>query len=217
MFSGVLKGQSIRVTSRAAGKVLRNVALLSVLLVTILVAVGCSNDLSQARKAEKAGDLASAVSLYQERLRTSPDDLAAVKALAGIFYLERKWDDALPVQEKAVALDPKETQIRVELGFNYLNHQGQPGKAVVVFQEAAALEPTAQYLGFLAQAQLAVGDQQTAEATLRQGLTKDKSYGHTYVLLIPLLERQGRTAEAAQLREAAQSAGVALEALSNTQ
>ncbi len=41
----------------------------------------------------------------------------------------------------------------MELGFNYLNHQNAPAEAVTVFQEACALEPTAQYLSFLAQAQ----------------------------------------------------------------
>ena len=172
---------------------------------------------AEAQKAEQAGDLSSAATLYQERLKTHPDDLTAVKALAGIFYIERKWDEALPFQEKAVALDPKESQIRVELGFNYLNHQSRPADAVRVLQEAATIEPTAKYLAFLAQAQAAAGDLQGAEKTLRTALATDKSYPHTYTLLISLLDRQGRTAEAAELRSAAEAAGIALQTVETAQ
>jgi Tfp pilus assembly protein PilF len=75
-------------------------------------------------------------------------------------------------------------------------------------QEAVALEPTATYLAFLAQAESAAGDDQGAEKTLRIALATDKSYPHTYALLIALLERQGRVAEATELRSAAKAAGV---------
>jgi Tfp pilus assembly protein PilF len=184
---------------------------LLLLAFVVLSASACSNSLSEAQKAEQAGDVSSATTLYQEWLKTHPDDLTAIKALAGIFYVERKWDEALPFQEKAVALDPREAQIRVELGFNYLNHQSKPAEAVRVLQEATVLEPTAKYLAFLAQAQLAVRDDQGAEKTLRTALATDKSYPHTYTLLIPLLERQGRAAEATELRSAAEAAGVALQ------
>ena len=112
---------------------------LVVLAFVVLSASACSNPLSEAQQAERAGDVSSAVTLYQEWLKTHPDDLTAIKALAGIFYVERKWDEALPLQKKAVSLDRKEAQIRVELGFNYLSHQSKPADAVRVLQEAAAL------------------------------------------------------------------------------
>jgi Tfp pilus assembly protein PilF len=207
------RGRS-RKHSAAGGSRRRAVLTLVVLLLlasVVLFASACSNPLSEAQKAEQAGDLSSAATLYQERLKTRPDDLTAIKALADIFYMQRKWDEALPYQEKAIALDPKEAQIRVELGFNYLNHQSKPAEAVRVLQEAAALEPTAKYLAFLAQAQLAVGDDQGAEKTLRTALAADKSYPHTYTLLVQLLERQGRAAEATELRSAAEAAGAALQ------
>ena len=190
---------------------------LVVLAFVVLSASACSNPLSEAQQAEQAGDVSSAATLYQEWLKTHPDDLTAIKALAGIFYVERKWDEALPLQEKAVSLDRKEAQIRVELGFNYLSHQSKPADAVRVLQEAAALEPTAKYLAFLAQAQLAVGDDKGAEKTLRTALGTDKSYPHTYTLLLTLLERQGRVAEATELRSAAEAAGVALQTADTAQ
>jgi tetratricopeptide (TPR) repeat protein len=122
MVRGGAREQGRAGTPRIDGQTLRRLAALALLAVILLVATACSNDMSQAKKAEQAGDLTSAISLYQERLKASPHDLEAIKALAAIFYLQQRWDEALPMQEKAIALDPKEAQIRVELGFNYLNH-----------------------------------------------------------------------------------------------
>jgi predicted Zn-dependent protease len=191
-------------------------AMLALVALVAMFAGGCSNSLSQAQKAEQSGDLSSAGTLYLAWLQTHPNDLAAMKALAAVYYVERKWDEALPWQQKAVALDPKEARIRVELGFNYLSHQNDPAKAVEVMKEAVALEPTAQYLGFLAQAQEAVNDNVGAEASLRKALAADKTYPHTYSLLVSMFEHQGRTAEAADVRAAAQAQGIALQSTETT-
>jgi tetratricopeptide (TPR) repeat protein len=181
-------------------------------LVLGLLTVACSDPNREAKKAEEAGDFQTAVSLYQERLEAEPDDVEAVKGLATDLYLMGRYDEALPLQEKAVGLDRKDAQIRVELGFNYLNHQDGPAQAVRVFEEAAELEPGAKYLTFLAQARIAAGDSSAAETALRRALDEDSSYGHAYAVLVTLLEQQGRTADAAQLRAAAEEAGVSLTA-----
>jgi tetratricopeptide (TPR) repeat protein len=180
------------------------------------VATGCSNSISEAQKAEEAGDLTVASSLYQKQLDAHPNDLRAVKGLAGILYVERRWNEALPLQEKAVAMDPKEARIRVELGFNYLNHQSAAAKAVTVLEEATVLEHTAQHLGFLAQAQMAAGSSQLAEASLREAMGVDKTYVRAYDLLVTLLEQQGRKADAAAVRSAARDAGLALQSGSSS-
>jgi tetratricopeptide (TPR) repeat protein len=121
-----------------------------------------------------------------------------------------RYDDALPIQERIAALDPDDAQIRVELGFNYLNHQNDPARSVAIFREAVDLEPSAKHLTFLAQAYLGSGDLASAEATLQRAIDADGSYGHAYAVLVSLLERQGRTAEATELRQVAKSAGVPL-------
>jgi tetratricopeptide (TPR) repeat protein len=195
---------------------LRRMTLLGIVAAVLLVAcallmAGCSDKGAAAQKAELDGDLATAETLYKEQVQAHPSDITAVKGLAGILYLERKWDEVLPFQEKAVALDPKEAQIRVELGFNYLNHQHQAAKAVAVFREASLLRPTAQYLTFLAQALSATGDQKAAEETLRKAMVTDTTYAHAYSMLIEILAQQGRTAEAADVRASAAGAGVTLE------
>ena len=150
-------------------------------MVAVAVSVSaCSNLVSQAYDAEKAGDYKTAVAVYRDRLKAEPDDLAALKGLAADLYIMGGFDDALPVQEKVVALDPKEAQTRVELGFNYLNHQHDAAKAVAVLVQAVDLEPTAKYLTFLAQAEIAAGDPGKAEDALRRAIASDKTYGHSY-------------------------------------
>jgi predicted Zn-dependent protease len=186
-------------------------ALLVASALMVLALCGCSNVAGQARKADEAGSLKSAVSLYQQLLKADPNSAVAIKGLAADLYIMGRFDEALPMEQKAIALDPKDAQTRVELGFNYLNHQHQPSKAVEVLTQASILEPSAKYLTFLAQAQKAAGDSPAAEATLRKALAEDSSYGHAYTVLLSLLEAEGRASEAAQLREEAKNAGVTVQ------
>jgi Tfp pilus assembly protein PilF len=128
-----------------------------------------------------------------------------------------RFDDALPIQERIASLDPADAQIRLELGFNYLNHQKDPSRAVTVFKQAVQIEPSAKNMTFLAQAEVVAGDTTSAEAELRQAIEVDPSYPHPYGVLLSLLEEQGRTQEAAQLRQAAESAGITLALNDNSQ
>jgi tetratricopeptide (TPR) repeat protein len=121
-----------------------------------------------------------------------------------------RYDEALPIQERIAALDSGDAQIRIELGFNYLNHQNDPAGAARVFREAVDLEPSAKNMTFLAQAYIGSDDSVSAETILRQAIKAERSYGHSYAVLVSLLEKQGRVAEATALRDAAESAGVTL-------
>jgi tetratricopeptide (TPR) repeat protein len=183
-----------------------------------LFAVGCSGQsqaMVKAAAADKAGDLPSAVSLYREQLKAHPDDLAALKGLAGDLYICSLWDEALPVQEKVVQLDRKDAQVRIELGFNYLNHQQAPEKAIVVMAEATSIEPSAKYLSFLGQAQAAAGNLLDAEQTLRRAIQADKTYAHSYTVLAQVLQREGKASEATAVLQDAASAGVQVSSTSN--
>jgi tetratricopeptide (TPR) repeat protein len=180
------------------------------LVVTLIIVAGCANPLSEAGALEKKGDLEGAVALYREILANSPKDLRALSGLEVDLLQMQRYDEALPVQEAIVALDPKDALTRVELAFNYLNHQGQPAKAVQYLTEAVALDPSAKNLSFLAQAQTAAGHAQKAEQTLRKAIATDKTYPYAYELLLAMLKGQGRASEAAGLREAAKSAGVVI-------
>jgi tetratricopeptide (TPR) repeat protein len=172
----------------------------------------CGNDpLKAAREADSTGDYRTAIAGYQEKLKQDPDNEEAIKGLAVDLFLTGDFNGALPYEEKVVAADPKDAQTRMELGFNYLNHQGQAAKAVQVLSEVVELEPTAKSLTYLGQAEMGAKQTAQAEQTLRQAIAKEPSYGRAYTVLIQLLEQQGRTADAEQARSAAAGAGAKLE------
>jgi tetratricopeptide (TPR) repeat protein len=193
---------------------LRAVWAMASLLMVAVLALGegaCDDRLAEARRLEAEGSWEAAVSIYQQVLADDPDDLAALSGAAvGLMVLQR-FDEALALQERVVAADPADVQSRLELGFNYLNHQGRPDDAVRVLQEAAELEPTAKNLTFLAQALEERGNAAEAEEVLRRAIAIDPTYGYAHSQLEQLLEGEGRALEAQVLREEAASTGLTAE------
>ena len=78
-------------------------------------------------------------------------------------------------------------------------------------EQAVALEASAKYLTFLAQAQIEAGDAAGAEDSLGRALVTDGTYPHARGVLVALLEDQGRSEEAAECRRKAADAGVKVE------
>ncbi len=183
------------------------VALLATALVAVFLA-GCGSEMSLGRDLDKKGDLAGAVTVYERVLAKAPGDVDALSGLAVDLMLLGKYSEALPIQEKVVTINPKDVQTRIELAFNYLNHQGQPAKAVDYLRQAVILEPSAKNLTFLAQALIQAGDLTVAEQTLHRALVADPKYPHEYIVLLSFLDSQGRTDDAAKLREQARANGV---------
>ncbi|OFV80586.1 MAG: hypothetical protein A2W26_07610 [Acidobacteria bacterium RBG_16_64_8] len=183
---------------------------MALITLAVLGVAACGSPLDEARTLERAGDLEGAVTLYKVILADDPKDLEALTGLAVDLLQLKRYDEALPVQEAIVAVDTKDALTRVELAFNYLNHQDQPDKAVRYLTEAVALEPSPKNLTFLAQAQIQAGDPEAAEQNLRKSLTDDPEYAHAYVVLLSLFDFQGRPEDAADLREQARSNGVDL-------
>lgn len=173
-----------------------------------VVAPGCSDPLAEARALEHQGDLTGAVLLYQEALEDDPGNADALEGMIVDLLLLGGFDEALPFQERLVAADSEDAQARIELGFNYLNHQARPLDAVGVFQEAAELEPSAKNLTFLAQAQIVAGEGHEAEEVLHQAIAVDPSYPYSYSVLIGLLKGQERSTEAEHVVEEASLHGI---------
>jgi tetratricopeptide (TPR) repeat protein len=180
------------------------------LIVAAVVLTSCGDQLGGARALEQKGDLKGAVAAYRQALQHDPKNVAILALLGADLLLLGNYDEALPVEEQVVALDPKDVQTRVELGFNYLNHQHQPVKAVECLNQAAALQPTAKHLTFLAEAQIVAGDPSGAEQSLDKALKTDPKYPYTYFVLLSLLNSQGRANDASRLREQARLNGVDL-------
>ena len=196
--------------SRRRGQHVRYLAIVALMILGALVAA-CSDPAAEARDLETKGDLTGAVSLYKQALQRDPDNVEILDAVAADLTLLGRHDEALPIQEKVVALDSKDVQTRVELGFNYLNHQKRVADAVRVLAEAAAIDLTAQHLTFLAQAQIVSQDMKGAEQTLRRALEVDPQYEFSYSVLESLLVSQRRVAEAAEVKDLALRHGVKLE------
>jgi Tfp pilus assembly protein PilF len=170
----------------------------------------CGGVASEARDLDREGDLEGAVSLYREALKQDPGNVEVLAALGADLYILGRFDEALPIQEKTVALDPEDAQTRIELGFNYLNHQDRPDDAVRVLTEAVNVDLSAKNLTFLGQAQEVSQDTVGAEATLRKAIETDPKYAFSYMVLRDLLVKRGRVQEAAQVEEAARQQGVDL-------
>jgi tetratricopeptide (TPR) repeat protein len=169
---------------------------------------GCSDALGDALKMERQGDLEGALAIYGEMLKSDPDDAQALSGQAVCLMLLKRYDEALTVQERLTQVDPTDVQIRVELGFNYLNHQSRPKDAVRVLREAVKLQPSAKNLCFLAQALEAADDTRGAEETLRQAVASEPGYAYSYQLLSALLQKLGRAEEADQVIQQAVSLGI---------
>lgn len=184
-------------------------AALAVLCATVGISVGCSGPADQGRELEQAGDLEGAILYYEAALREDPDDVELLAALASDLALLGRHDQALPVQERVVELDHEDVQTRLELGFNYLNHQkDRAADAVRILSEAALLEPTAQHLTFKAQAQILLGDDEGAERTLLEAVESEPEYGFSYTVLHSLLVSRGAHEEAARVEDQALLHGI---------
>lgn len=165
---------------------------LVVLLAVVLLTTACKDQPSEAESLVAKGKLAKAESLYRKALAENPEDVAALDGLAVVLMLKQEYDEALIIQEKVSAAEPNNVPTRLELGFNYLNHQGRPGDAVRVFKEAVNLEDSGRNLTFLAQAQTAAGDTPAAEQSLWQAIEVDPTYPYAYEVLVGLLRETGR-------------------------
>jgi tetratricopeptide (TPR) repeat protein len=172
--------------------------------------LGCADRLGDARTLEGEGDYLGAVGIYQEALEEDPDDLEALEGLASDLMLLGRYDEAVALQERVVTLDPDDVQTRIDLGFNYLNHQDRATDAMRVLGEAARLDRSAKNLTFLAQAQIVCGDLAGAESSLGAAIELDATYERSYSVLAALLTDEGRTDEAAQVVERAEQQGITI-------
>lgn len=178
----------------------------TVLIVALGLLSGCSQELAAARALEQAGDLDGAIGTYESIMAEYPSDIDALRGAAALLWMAQRYDEALPYQERLVLLDEHEAQVRVELGFNYLNHQSRANDAARVLREAAELEPTARNWTFAGQALREAGDLSTAEIALRHAIENDEGYARAHEELARLLDSVGRGAEAIAVRAQAPTA-----------
>jgi tetratricopeptide (TPR) repeat protein len=187
-------------------------AVIGLVVVTFLIGAvsACSSPLAEGQALEDKGDLNGAIAVYRAALEEKSTDVKLLSALGADLMLTGRFNEAVPIQEKTAKLDTKDIQTRVELAFNYLNHQNRPADAVRVLTEAVKINPSAKNLSFLAQAEASNQDMVAAEATLRRAIESDPKYAFSYKLLRDLLIKLGRTEDAVQIEDRARQQGVTI-------
>ena len=102
-------------------------------------------------QALKGKDLSTAEARFQEVLRRSPNDANAVAGLAFVRLNQKRFDEAVPLFERALSLAPKRADVRegydtakfwslMQQGSDALQH-GQADAAITSYQQALALHP----------------------------------------------------------------------------
>jgi len=88
------------------------------------------------RKSDLAGAAAELVAL----LRQKPDHADAQAGLAMVYFMQQRYDDALPHFQEAVRLRPGDPDIRTNMGAVLASRGDLPG-AIQSFEEALKLNP----------------------------------------------------------------------------
>ncbi len=73
-------------------------------------------------------------------LELNPNDFRAHQILGGIFWWQRRWDEALEEYKKAESLNPTLSSIKVNLAWVHMSKQ-EYEEAIKLLQEAVELEP----------------------------------------------------------------------------
>ncbi len=90
---------------------------------------------------QRMGDLKGAEQQYRKVLRQDPDDVDALRLLAGLAMRAKQWSDAETLLKKALDLAPDFYQGWQDLG-QALQEQDQMEAALEAYQRAARLKPT---------------------------------------------------------------------------
>ena len=186
------------------------VGIVLVLLLGV-VSAGCSSRSDEALHFDAQGNLKAGMAIYQQIIKQDPNNVGALAGMGSDLFLTQEFNQALPFEERTVELDHKDAETRIELGFNYLNHQNRPADAVCMFAEAASLDGSAKNFCFLAEAQRVTGSVVAAKASLHKAIDKDPKYAYSYQLLIVILDSQGRSDDAAAVFQQAAAQGVHLQ------
>jgi tetratricopeptide (TPR) repeat protein len=119
----------------------------------------------------------------------------AWSVLGAMLHSMGRNDEAISCQEKALALRPGYDAALVRLGLAVMAKR--PAEARDLLEQAVAISPhEARFRANLAQAYLAAGEEERAEATAREAIALDREDSHAHYVLAFTLEAQRRWSEA---------------------
>lgn len=145
------------------------------------------------------GDLAKARTIYEERLRSAPEDAAALIGLGRTALKSNQVEEAENTLKRALASEPGSASAHAALGLT-LAQKTDLASARAEFEAALVIDPRQADalfgLGFLAQQR---GRSDEAERYLRQALNSRPGHSAARVVLALTLSNKGRCGEAIPL------------------
>ena len=132
----------------------------------------------QGRRANAAGNLAEAVTLFSKAIEVGPKFAAAYNTLAWLYAdkLETNLEAAEKLARQAHALDPDAAHIYDTLGW-ILHKQGHHTEALNAFEQALEQGPNnAEYLYHASLAAMAIGESAQALKYLTEAIAVDKQF-----------------------------------------
>lgn len=140
--------------------------------------------------------------------KANPRDFRARHSLGVIYYQQRRYDLALAELEEAVALDPGRIDAQYHLGLTYLKLE-RPAEAVEPLEKVVEAKPRhgGDAMVRLAEAKLAIGQAEEAEALCRDAMKRSPSDPESRYFLARALDAQGKPEEVPDLLQQAVSLG----------
>jgi tetratricopeptide (TPR) repeat protein len=139
--------------------------------------------------------LMAAKELYTEALRLDSTYVHAYSGLASVAIDENRFADAVPILERALAIDSGYSVAVNQLG-NALLRTGHPDRAVPYLEKYARAYPSENSLMSLAMAQLQAGKYSDAASVLERVLAENAKFYEAMRLLGGALVEAGRGADA---------------------
>jgi len=146
----------------------------------------------------RAGQLPAAEAIYRQILAVQPQHPEALHLLGALATEQQRYDEAVPLLQRAVTLVPMEPVFHSNLGVA-LRRMGRLEEATASLQRAATLGPQIPetHLNF-SDALLDLGRYHEAMASARRALALRPDYGNAYNNLGNALAQLGRFEEAVE-------------------
>jgi tetratricopeptide (TPR) repeat protein len=162
---------------------------------------------ASARLLEAAGDLEAATEHLTTLLRAEPDAVDLLVQRGELLGMQKLFPDAESDLRRALKREPQHAGALHALGVVQLR-KGLPTEAAPTLERALAADPSQTATAYaLGEAYLALRDLRAAEQALRRTLELEPGHARACHLLGRVLDRQGRTEEAAQMYQRAREGG----------
>jgi len=119
----------------------------------------------------------TAIEMLKTRLFDDPENSALLAKLGDAYFEQRRFDEAIPIYERAVMYNPKDYDALNDLGLSY-HYTGNTEAALTALDKSAAANPSYKFArlskGYIL---LSLGRYEEAEAPLRKAQELDPNGG----------------------------------------